>query len=410
MRKDFYSLKTFKTNKKSMTQNKTQQNSYKFLLITLGMLSAFAPLVTDMYLPCLPTLKAYFNTSSSLAQMSLTMSMFGLAIGQIIVGPISDKYGRRRLLIFSLIAYIMATILCVLSPNIHTFNLMRLLQGMAASGGIVLSRSISTDLYQGPRLTEFLAMIAAINGIAPVFAPVIGGVLLSITSWKGIFIVLIFIGLVLLTLCLKIKESLSKEKRSIKPLLSTFIIYGKVFTNKTYNIHLCIYMFSMLILFAYVSSSPFILQSVYGLSPMLFSLCFALNAISIGVGCMLAGKMKGKQSLKAGGIVMIVSAIITALALVLVHNVIVVEIAFILIMFSFGLLQPKSTSIALDSERSNAGTASAALGASGFIMGGVVSPLVGIGNILSTTAIIIVFGAILTCSFILISLKERQEN
>src|SRR5574344_1270224 len=102
-----------------------KQNSYKFLLITLGMLSAFAPLVTDMYLPCLPTLKSYFNTSSSLAQMSLTMSMFGLAIGQIIVGPISNKYGRRRLLIILLIAYIMATILCVLSPNIHTKNVVR---------------------------------------------------------------------------------------------------------------------------------------------------------------------------------------------------------------------------------------------------------------------------------------------
>src|SRR5574344_1244947 len=280
-----------------------KQNSYKFLLITLGMLSAFAPLVTDMYLPCLPTLKSYFNTSSSLAQMSLTMSMLSLAIGQIIVGPISDKYGRRRLLIISLIAYIIATILCVISPNIHTFNLMRLLQGMAASGGIVLSRSISTDLYQGPRLTEFLAMIAAINGIAPVFAPVLGGILLSITSWKGIFIVLIFIGIILLALCFKIKESLIKEKRSTKPLLSTFIIYGKVFTNKNYNIHLCIYMFSMLILFAYVSSSPFILQSVYGLSPMMFSLCFAINAISIGIGCMLAGKMQGKKSLKVGGIV-----------------------------------------------------------------------------------------------------------
>lgn len=145
------------------------------LFVTLGLLTAFGPFVTDFYLPALPALADYFRSSASMAQMSLTTGMLGLAVGQVFIGPISDRYGRRIPLLVSMAAFIAATTFCIVAPNIYLFNLLRLLQGFTAAGGIVLARSIATDLYTGSELTRFIAMISAVNGIAPVVAPVGGG-------------------------------------------------------------------------------------------------------------------------------------------------------------------------------------------------------------------------------------------
>jgi len=147
-------------------------NRHIFLLLLIGFLSAFPPFVTDLYLPALPSLTDFFKTMPSLVQMSLTMSMLGLALGQLFVGPLSDKYGRKRLLLLSLAAFVASTVFCVLSPNILLFDAFRLLQGMAASGGIVIARAMATDKCRGKVLTKFLAVVSAINGIAPVTAPV----------------------------------------------------------------------------------------------------------------------------------------------------------------------------------------------------------------------------------------------
>ena len=156
-------------------------------MLLLGLLSAFGPFVTDLYLPALPSLADYFAASPSMAQLSLTMSMLGLSVGQLFVGPLSDKYGRKKLLLVCLLLFVCGTVACIVAPNIVTFNVFRLLQGMAASGGIVIARSISADSYRGPVLTKFLAMVSAVNGVAPIIAPVLGGFLLNFMSWKGTF-------------------------------------------------------------------------------------------------------------------------------------------------------------------------------------------------------------------------------
>lgn len=381
-------------------------NSYSFLLVLLGMLTAFGPIVTDFYLPSLPTLSEYFGSSPSMAQMSITMSLIGLAVGQIIIGTLSDKFGRKRPLIISLILFVFATLLCIFAPNILTFNAMRLLQGIAGAGGIVISRSVSADLYSGRDLTKFLAMIAAVNGIAPVAAPVAGGLLLEITTWKGIFAVLLGIGIILLAMSAVLKESLPANKRSSE-LASAFKAYGKVFSNKKTMSFISVFAFSSLLLFGYIASSPFILEKEYMLSSMGFALCFGLNALSIVIGCWVSGRIYGEfKALSYGGTFMLVSALLTGLCLILVLPVWILEISFIALMFSFGLLQPPATSLMLNSRRENAGTASAALGASGFIMGGIASPIVGIGNILTTTAILIIVAALLTCTSIYIACKK----
>lgn len=152
-----------------------KRNSAFFLFVFLGMLTAFGPFVTDMYLPSLPAMADYFSAGASMVQLGLTFSMLGLAAGQILFGPLSDKYGRRKPLLWAMILFLLSTVGCVFAPNIESFVLLRLVQGVAGAGGIVISRSVAADKFKGRNLAKALAVIGAINGIAPVAAPVIGG-------------------------------------------------------------------------------------------------------------------------------------------------------------------------------------------------------------------------------------------
>lgn len=181
-------------------------NSKFFLLTLLGMLTAFGPFVTDMYLPSLPSMGEYFKTTPSLVQLGLTASMIGLAAGQIFFGPLSDKYGRRSPLLAAMYLFIISTIGCIFAPTIEIFAILRLLQGIAGAGGIVISRSVATDMFTGKELAKTLAIIGAINGVAPVSAPIIGGGLTEGIDWKGIFWVLLALGIILLLGCRLIRQ------------------------------------------------------------------------------------------------------------------------------------------------------------------------------------------------------------
>ena len=383
-----------------MNMNRDNEN-YTFLFVTLGLLTAFGPFVTDFYLPALPALADYFRSSASMTQMSLTAGLLGLAVGQLVIGPISDRCGRRMPLLLSMAAFIAATALCIVAPNILLFNVLRLFQGFTAAGGIVLARSIAADLYTGRELARFIAMISAVNGVAPVVAPVAGGVMLDFSSWKGTFALLLFVGAALAALCSQVRESLPVSRRSAHGVLSAFAAYGKLFGNPRYVAFLAAYASSMSVLFAYISASPFILQQGYGLSPLAFGLCFAANAAGIGIGCAVAGHFADLcRGLRLGGGACVAAAVAVAAALWTKAPIAVVEAAFFLLMFGFGMIQPASTSIVLDCERDNAGAASAALGASGFLIGGIVSPLVGIGDVFAACGVVILSGAVSTAGFI----------
>ena len=249
-----------------------ENNSKAFLLILLGALTAFGPLVTDMYLPSLPTMAGYFDTNSSMVQLGLTSSMIGLAIGQIFFGPLSDKYGRRPLLLISMSLFIVSTVFCIFSPNIESFITFRLLQGIAGSGGIVISRSVATDKFSGQDLAKAMAIIGAINGIAPVASPVLGGFLTDSIGWKGIFIILLIIGIILLIGNFRFKESLPKSNRKQENIKGLLWGFGKILHNRRYVFYVLQMGFAMGVLFANISSSPFIMQQHYGFS--LHSVCF----------------------------------------------------------------------------------------------------------------------------------------
>ena len=211
-----------------------RQNSVTFLYLLLGSLTAFGPLVTDMYLPALPAMTECFHTSMPMVQLGLTFSMIGLAAGQLLFGPLSDKYGRRPLLLVSMTVFILSTIGCIFSPTIHWFVALRLLQGIGASGGIVISRSVAADKFSGRELAKAMAIIGAINGIAPVAAPVAGGFFTDIIGWQGIFIILLCIGFILLAAEVAYRETLPAARRSDEGLKRLALNFGKVLGNKKF--------------------------------------------------------------------------------------------------------------------------------------------------------------------------------
>lgn len=378
--------------------------NYKiFILILLGMLTAFGPFVTDMYVPSLPSMMKYFSTGEAMVQLGLTTSMLGLAIGQLIFGPMSDKYGRRKPLLFSLLLYLISSFAIIFSNSIEMFVTLRFLQGLAGAGGIVISRSVATDMFQGRELLKMLAIIGAINGIAPIAAPIIGGTMVESSGWRGIFIVLLAIGVVLMAGSIFMKESLPTEKRSKSGLWSAFVNYRNVIANRRFLLFVFQQGAAMAILFGNIASSPFIVQEHYGYSPLVYSLSFAVNGIMVGIGSAVSVKFRNPMNcVRTSCFGMLVCSIIEGIVLYLDLGFWAYEAALCLLIVFMGLTFTASTTLALESERKNAGTASAVFGAVGFIAGGIVSPLVGIGNMLHSTAIVFICGAALSTVFFLI--------
>lgn len=373
----------------------TRRNSKLFILIFLGMLTAFGPFVTDMYLPTLPAMSQFFNTSSSFIQLGLTTSMIGLAVGQLLFGPLSDKYGRRFPLISALSLFLISTIGCIYSPNIIQFVGWRLIQGIAGAGGIVISRSIAADKYSGKELAKMLAIIGAINGIAPVAAPILGGTMADITGWQGIFWVLFLIGILLLAGSIHFNDTLPAEKRGKTKWIDVYHGLITVLHNRNYVCYILQSGFAQSVLFANIASSPFIMQQHYGFSPFMFSVCFGINTIAIGIAAASAAKFRHpEQALYTGSIGMVLASVCLFIAFYSNCSFWVYETLLIGLLLMLGLTFTASNTLAMDSARSNAGIASALLGALGFAFGGLVSPLVGLGNILISTGLVFIIGSL----------------
>ncbi|PJG84034.1 multidrug effflux MFS transporter [Caviibacterium pharyngocola] len=378
-------------------------NGKVFLVLLLGVLSAFGPFVIDLYLPALPQLAEFFAVNTSMTQLSLTSAMVGLAVGQLFLGPLSDKFGRKKPLMLSLIVYTITTALLVFSPNMESFVILRGIQGVAAAGSVVISRAVATDLYRGREMTRFFGLLMTVNGIAPIVSPVLGSLLLEYMSWRGIFIFLTALGAVLFIICLRLKESLAAEKRLQTGVLAGFKVFGPIFRNKIFMQFVLMQSFSTAGMFAYIAASPFIFQSFYGLSAFLFSLCFAANGAALVIGSNIGGKLAPKLALKCGTFGALILACFVAFSLITQMNVWAVEAGFFLLLLFIGILLPTVSALAMDRERRYAGSASALLGFCPFFLGAVVSPLVGMGNIFYSTALaIFCAGAVLTVIYFLV--------
>ena len=364
-------------------------NSKLFLVLLLGVLSAFGPFVVDLYLPSLPQLASFFETSASMTQLTLTTAMIGLAVGQLLLGPLSDKFGRKIPLIISLVIYIISTVLIVYAPNIESMIVLRVIQGLSSAGSVVISRAVATDLYRGREMTRFFGLLMTINGIAPIISPILGSLLLEYISWKGVFVFLALIGVIVLLFCFRLKESLSIGNRLQGSIFATFLTFGVIIKNRLFMSYVGIESFLLGAMFAYIAASPFILQSFYGLSAFIFSLCFGANGAALVIGANIGGKLPNRQALAIGVLAFVVAALYTIAVLIIQPYWLFVEIGFFAMLLLMGITFPAISTLAMESERQYAGSASALLGFAPFFLGGVVSPLVGIGNIFYSTALVI---------------------
>lgn len=379
-----------------------------FSSVTLGLLTAFGPFTTDFYLPVLPEMAGYFHTSPALMSMSLTTGMIGLAGGQVCIGPLTDKWGRQRILTGSMVLFALSSLLCIFAADILTFNVARLFQGIAGAGGIVISKSMATDWHRGASLARFMSMLAAVNAVAPVCAPVLGGLLSAVANWQGVFALLLCIGVLLTVCCALLPESLPRERRIHGRVL---VIYGnlfRVFRTPAFTLCTLSQMLCHFTLFGYIAASPFILQQTYGLSPLHYSLCFALNALALCGGSVWAARFKRVElAMRMAAIDMVCCTVCLTLCLVLGLSLGIVMVFYVLTLLGFGLIQPGLMSTALDAERGRAGAASAIYGASAFVAGAVVSPLVTLGRMELTSGLIMTLGA-LGCLLCVLLLCRKQ--
>lgn len=347
----------------------------------------------------------YFGANTSTVQLTLTGSMVGLALGQLLIGPISDKYGRKKPLVISLIIYLISTIAIIIFPNIYAMISLRFIQGLSSAGAVVISRAISTDLFRGKEMAEFFALLMAVNGLAPILSPVVGSLLLQFTDWRGIFITLAIIGVVIIISAFKFIESLKEEKRLDVPILKTYKSIAVVSSNKLFSSLVFVQGFALAAMFAYIAASPFILQTHYKLSPFAYSLCFGLNGFAIVLGSKSAGYFNEKRSINIGLLLMLVVSIYLAIVLVTTSPFLFIEAGFFFLLLGLGFILPASSAIAMNLERERAGSASALFGFVSFFLGGIISPLVGLGNIFYSSAI-----AMVICSALAFGLFKYVEK
>lgn len=370
-----------------------------WLTVFLGVMTAMAPLATDMYLPALPTMQLDLGISASLAQMTLTMTLIGMALGQIFAGPVSDRYGRKRPLAVGMVIFTIATIGCFVAQDIMVFLFFRFVAGFAGASGIVIAKAIARDVCEGPELTKFFAMLMMVNGLAPIIAPVIGGQILLFTSWRGVFAVLIAVGIFQLMATLVYKETLPLDKR-LPNLKDSFAKFPQLLKNRYFLGHCLVQCFVFGSFFAYLSGSSFVFQNIFQVSPQLYSLIFG----GIGAGLLVTGMLPARLAGRVSDVKMLkVSIEIPLAGTVLLWAgfyfkagmEIILPLLFLTIV-PLSVMGAASFSLALSRQGKNAGSASALVGFFSMILGGCMVPLVGIAgeNTAMPMCIIMLFGYI----------------
>ena len=390
---------------------KAATNSRVFLLMAMGMMSAFGPFVTDFYLPGLPALAASFGTTTSWVQMSLTSSMIGLAGGQLLIGPASDRYGRRMPLILSMALFIVSTLACLFAWNIESFVFFRIFQGIAGAGGVVISKSVAADLYQGKALNDFFSLLMVINGLAPIVAPVLGGFIMRYTDWEGIFIILLAVGVILFAVSVRFRESLPPERRIPGSVWRSFGKFVPIIRNGSFMHYVWIQTFSMGVFFTYIASSPFLIQEHFRLDAFAYSLCFAINASGMIVGSRITPRFSDVFSALRTGVYGLGIASGLFVAVLFAGGLFYVMEALLFIMMVFlGMILPTSTSLALTLERKNAGGASAVIGFFLFIFGAIVSPMTGFGPMILSISVMTLLCCLLAFVFLRIAARRARQN
>lgn len=400
-----------------MTNN---NNRYVFsLALLLGLFSTLGPFTIDMYLPAFPEIVRQFNSTASLVQFSLTACLLGIGTGQLVIGPLSDIYGRRNPLLISMAIYILSSLACAFSPNIGLLIVFRFLQGFAASAGIVISRAIARDLYSGHELTKFFSLLLLVGNLGPLAAPIAGSGILSFTSWIGVFIALALLGTYLLSMTKwRLKETHPAERRRPTNFVNQLRSYGLLLRDRQFVGYMLAQGIMIAGVFAYVSGTPFIYQNIYGATPAVFAFLFGSNGISLIIGSQIVGRMAHRVSEQAFllfGLWLALLASVAVLVVAIVHGpLITLVIPLFFFVAAIGITSTAAFPLAMESQADMAGSAAALLGVIPFLLGAIVAPLVGIAGESTAVPLGLIILATSTAAmlayFVLVRKVPREAN
>ncbi len=367
------------------------------LVLVLGSLIAIGPLTIDMYLPALPAITDDLATTSTAVQLTLTGTLAGLGLGQLVVGPLSDAYGRRRPLIAGLVLHVIASALCVVAPDVVTLGGLRVLQGLGVAASSVVAMAVVRDLFSGTAFAQLFSRLMLVMGAAPVLAPTLGGAVLRWTQWRGVFVVLAGFGVALtLVAVFGLRETLPPERRHTGGASGTLRMYGTLLRDRTFVGLVLVAGLAMAGLFAYVAGSSFVFQQQYGLDEQQFALVFGAGAVGLIGATQLNVRLLRRftpQRILVGALVAGsgAAAVLVVFAVTGLGGLPALLVALWAVLAASGLALPNAPALAMSRHGEAAGTAAALLGAVQFGVGAVAAPMVGVlgADALAMTAVIL---------------------
>jgi DHA1 family bicyclomycin/chloramphenicol resistance-like MFS transporter len=351
-----------------------------------------------MYLPALPRLGADFGAPASAAQLTVSACLVGLGLGQLVAGPVSDALGRRRPLLCGVVLYAVASCAAAAAPSLGLLIAMRFLQGLAGAAGLAISRAVVRDLFDGRELARIFSLLLLVTGVAPIAAPVLGAQILRFGTWRWVFLVLgAVVVLLAIGVALWLPESLPPSMRRTGGPREAARVFRALAASRPFMGYALTLSFTFTMLFAYISGSPFVLQTQFGLSAQAFSFVFAANAVAIMAGTQVSARLARRVSprrllvagccLSCGGAALLLVAAVGHLGLAAFLPPLAVVVG------SLGVVMPNATALALQPHPREAGTASAQLGALQFAVGAVVAPLTGVRLVTPAVAMAAVIAA-----------------
>lgn len=355
------------------------------LVVALGILSAVSPMATDMYLASMPRMAEYFGTSATAVQLTLTTYMVGMALGQFLLGPVSDVVGRRRLMVAGNVLFLLSSLAAVLSPSIEVVIALRAVQGLAGAAGVVIARAVVSDIATGRQAAKLFSVLATITSFAPAVAPLLGGVIATVAPWQAVFYALSGFGLLMLACSVfVIPETLPPEKRHRGGLRAVVGTSWAVMRTPSFMAYALTFGFAFGSLFSYISASSFVVQNVLGFSALGYSVIFAVNAggsiLGAIVNTRLLDRVEPGTVLRTA--VVIVGAVnVVGLGLVLAGITGWPTLVHLFVSQScLGFVFGNAVGLAQGRAPGRAGAGSAVLGLVQFIFGGLVSPLTGLAG------------------------------
>ncbi|MFG3579480.1 multidrug effflux MFS transporter [Micromonospora chersina] len=367
------------------------------LLVLLGTLTAIGPLSLDMYLPAFPAMTRDLGADQAGIQLSLTTCLIGLAVGQFVTGPLSDRWGRRRPVLIGVVAYTVLALACAAAPSAPLLAAARFAQGLAGGMGVVVARAVVRDLYSGRDAAKYFSRLTLVFGVAPVAAPSVGSLVLRVGDWRAVFLTLAAIGLLLsVAVARRLPETLPAERRSTGGLGATARTMRSLAADRVYLGYALTQGFAFAGLFAYISGSSFVFQDVFGVSAVAFSLVFGLNALALVATGQANARLLDRFSPRRLLVTALVVGGVAAAGVLtgaLAGSLAVVGVTLFAFVGSLGMVTPNSTALALDAHARHAGTAAALMGGVQSVVGALAAPLVGLGGEGSAVPMAVVLAA-----------------